>query len=193
MNLLSKKGVTVGTIDFEFGVTYGSFGYGQSYQLKTDMYTTQEYARISMLPRLFPSVGDASTMYRGTCMHPRKLKHPPFIPVISEPVEDFEPDEMAAGADGCDNPAVESPNFPLMKQHLQRLGGLMNLYSAQTSRSRRMCFLRKLLQSDIGEVDDEFEETNADPGKPAPVPPALAIMMNTARFIQHAPGIVRDR
>ena len=41
MNLLSKKGVTVGTIDFEFGVTYGSFGYGQSYQLKTDMYTTQ--------------------------------------------------------------------------------------------------------------------------------------------------------
>ena len=40
-NLLSKKGVSVGTVEFEFGVSYGSFGYGQSYQLTNDMYTTK--------------------------------------------------------------------------------------------------------------------------------------------------------
>ena len=188
VNLLSKKGVTIGEIEFEFGVTYGSFGYGQSYQLKNDLYTPEDLTKLCMLPRVLPA--DDALMHRGTAMYPRKLKHPPFIPVFSEPVEDFEPDISVTKGP----PPVECPVFPLVKQHMQRFNGLMDLYSAQTTRSKRICFLRKLLQDGVGNVDEAFEEgTESPPDKPAPIPAALAILMNTTRFIAHAPGIVRRR
>ena len=66
----------------------------------------------------------------------------------------------------------------------------MNNYKTQTTRSKRIYFLRKLLQDGIGNPDDELldsDETNRAEA-PAPIPAALALMMNTTKFIDMAPG-----
>ena len=72
----------------------------------------------------------------------------------------------------------------------------MAAYETLPSRSRRMCFLRKILQDNLGELDEDLEETQAggqQESRPAPLPPSLAMMMNTTRIIQHAPGISQRR
>ena len=71
----------------------------------------------------------------------------------------------------------------------------MNIYSAQPSRTKRIYFLRKLLQDGVGAADEDFEEADDSDRQeaPAPIPASLAMMMNTHKFIELAPGIVQRK
>ena len=71
-----------------------------------------------------------------------------------------------------------------------RIDSLLNVYKVQPTRSKRIYFLRKLLQDGVGGNGDadDFEGDNNRADAPAPIPAALALLMNTTKFIDMAPG-----
>jgi len=186
-SLLNKKGNTVGQIEMECCAVYGAFGYGQSYQLKNSLHSAADLVKMSLLPRIPPQ----DQKYRGTLLKPQKLLHPKFIPLDCDPVEDLEPSSSESNEE-----ALECPSFPLLKQQMQRINQLRSVLQKQTTRTKRITFLRKVLQDGGSYVgNNDFDDLSDDDGtdKQAPIPQALSLMMNATKFLSHAPGIVRRK
>jgi len=187
-SLLNKKGNIAGKIELEYGIMYGSFGYGQSHQLKSTTHSAKEITKMCLFPRLPPV---DQTEFRGTAIFPRKLKNPSFIKLEDEAV-DLEPDISSTKGE----PSLHCPDFPLLKQNMQRLGQLREVMHKQSTRTKRIYFLDKLLQDNSGvateEDDNSDDETNKHDGRSV-IPPALALLMNATKFFSDAPGINKRR
>ncbi|KAM7426860.1 hypothetical protein ABFA07_021919 [Porites harrisoni] len=163
--LQNRKKQYAGDLQLELAFAYGSYGYGLCDQLESHQ-PPRYYLQQSAFPHLELPTSSAGSS-SGIMFAPKRVPHPNII-AFTEKVTNLEPEISPYFSKTNFVAAIDMKSRPLLQQKLTRLDQLHSDYSQLTSRSKRIHFLKRLLQekevhrSMAGEHESDSEGSSVE-------------------------------
>ncbi|XP_068715773.1 cation channel sperm-associated targeting subunit tau-like [Montipora foliosa] len=141
--LHNRKKQYAGDIQLELAFAYGSYGYGLCDQLESHQ-PPRYYLRQSAFPHLeLSSLSSGSSS--GVVFAPKRVSHPNIIP-FKEKITNLEPQISPYFTLKMHFTPVDTKSRPHLQPKLTRLSQLYSEYSQFTTRTKRIHYLKRLLQ-----------------------------------------------
>ncbi|XP_068718844.1 cation channel sperm-associated targeting subunit tau-like isoform X2 [Montipora capricornis] len=141
--LHNRKKQYAGDIQLELAFAYGSYGYGLCDQLESHQ-PPRYYLKQSAFPHLeLSSLSSGSSS--GVVFAPKRVSHPNIIP-FKEKITNLEPQISPYFTLKMHFTPVDTKSRPHLQPKLTRLSQLYSEYSQFTTRTKRIHYLKRLLQ-----------------------------------------------